>query len=156
MKPACLTSKRKYFREKNYKGVILRPKRKQKLKRGDYPWKNGIHQLGFFLFPPFLGIDHLKNVSIKVLRYRVLGIGIDIDPALQSAYQSRMSDFRDIVEFRASAWLSEISRSSLSPCPLTAPVYGLVVRNLHILKRTWKVNDTYPSWSLLEVLQTPV
>ena len=36
-------------------------------------------------FPPFLGIDHLKNVSMryrypKVLGYRVLGI--DIDPAL--------------------------------------------------------------------------
>ena len=39
-------------------------------------------------FPPFLGIDHLENVSIryrypKVLGYRVLGI--DIDPALASA-----------------------------------------------------------------------
>ena len=36
-------------------------------------------------FPPFLGIDHLENVSMryqypKVLGYRVLGI--DIDPAL--------------------------------------------------------------------------
>ena len=38
------------------------------------------------IFPPFLGIDHLENVSMrcrypKVLGYRVLGI--DIDPALQ-------------------------------------------------------------------------
>ena len=37
------------------------------------------------IFPPFLGIDHLENVSMryqypKVLGYRVLGIGID--PAL--------------------------------------------------------------------------
>ena len=37
------------------------------------------------IFPPFIGIDHLENVSMryrypKVLGYRVLGI--DIDPAL--------------------------------------------------------------------------
>ena len=69
----------------------MRPKRKQKRKRGDYPRKNGIYQLGFFFsffplnFPPFLDIDHLENVSMryrypKVVGYRVLGI--DIDPAL--------------------------------------------------------------------------
>ena len=41
--------------------------------------------LDFTFFPPFLGIDHLENVSMryrypKELGYRVLGIGID--PAL--------------------------------------------------------------------------
>ena len=35
-------------------------------------------------------------------------------------------EFRDIVEFRASAWLSKIPRSSLSPCRQSAPVSSLV------------------------------
>ena len=42
-------------------------------------------------FPPFLGINHLENVSMryrypKVLGYRVLGV--DIDPALASEKDS--------------------------------------------------------------------
>ena len=45
-------------------------------------------------FPPFLGIDHLENVSIryrypKVIGYRVLGI--DIDPALYHNAQHNMA-----------------------------------------------------------------
>ena len=38
----------------------------------------------------------------------------------------RMSDFRNIAEIHANAQLSEILRSSLSPCPHSAPVSGLV------------------------------
>ena len=38
----------------------------------------------------------------------------------------RTSDLRNIVEFRASDQLSEIPRSSLSPCPQAAPVSGFV------------------------------
>ena len=41
-----------------------------------------------------------------------------------------ISDFRDIAEFRASVHLSEISRSSQSPNPPSAPVSGLVAENL--------------------------
>ena len=47
-------------------------------------------------FTPFLGIDHLENVSMryrypKVLGYRVLGI--DIDPALVSNHAVRVSPY---------------------------------------------------------------
>ena len=37
-----------------------------------------------------------------------------------------MLEFRDIVELHASAWLGKIPRSSLSPCPQSAPVSNLV------------------------------
>ena len=37
-----------------------------------------------------------------------------------------MLEFRDIVEFRDSARLSKIPRSSLSPCPQSAPTSNLV------------------------------
>ena len=87
MKLTCLTSKRKYFREKQQKGGDFASKTKTNTKRSDHPRKNAVYQLGFSLFPlifpPFLGIDRLENVSMRyqypeVLGYRVLGIGIDL------------------------------------------------------------------------------
>ena len=49
MKQVCLIFKPSISKNKNKRGVILRPKQK----RSDYPWGNAIHQLGFFLFPPY-------------------------------------------------------------------------------------------------------
>ena len=61
--------------------MILHPKRKQKRKRSDYPWKNFSLYAWIFPFsPPFLGINHLENVSIQCQYPKVLGIGIN--PAL--------------------------------------------------------------------------
>ena len=68
------------------------------------------------IFPPFLGIDHLENVSMryrypKVLGYRVLGIGID--PALLSTGFSlahfQASILRKLLHYVVSELLCSIS-----------------------------------------------
>ena len=63
----------------NEKRVILHPKRKQKRKRSDYPWKKFSLYAWIFPFsPPFLGIDRLENVLIQYQYPKVLGIGINL------------------------------------------------------------------------------
>ena len=94
MKFACQTLKQNYFREKERKGISFCGQNENKNEKGVITFEKMLYislnfSLFLLIFPPFLGIDHLENVSMryrypKVLGYRVLGIGID--PALEESW----------------------------------------------------------------------